>query len=260
MSVLQACDIFFPPFTRSSFVFLPFVQTAFPHLHPGSCLCASFSVLGLGRITTPTPTPTVSSSLASRSLGSSQSLPACKIACVPLHPTPTPSRAVGGLGRGRDPGRLLGLGLWEAPSPVSPLPSPRPVFPCTLLPPSARELPRSPAPPPSLPAPCSRGRRRPGEGETGVGFAGSDREGERPRPGRSLDSCGRRTGGGEAGGPGGRTGSRGRAWGLEARGEPRSGTGRRGKSGAPGPGLGEEAGGRRAGPGGGTWGSGASGE
>lgn len=60
-----------------------------------------------------------------------------------------------------------------------------------------------------------------------MGFAGSDREGERPRPGWSLDSCGRRTGGGEAGGPGGRTGSRGRAWALEARGEPRSGTGRR---------------------------------
>ena len=68
------------------------------------------------------------------------------VAYVPLHPTSTPSRAVGGLGRGRDPGRLLGLGLWEAPSPISP-----------SLPPA----PSSPAPSILPPPECFPGPRRP---------------------------------------------------------------------------------------------------
>lgn len=133
------------------------------------------------------------------------------------HPPPPAPRAVGGPGRGRDPGRLPGFGLWEAPSLRSPPPSPRPVFsaPSFFPPPGAspgprRRLLRSRLPLPRPPPP-------PREGETPRGGVWGSARGARPWPGRSPDSRGGGLGGGQGCGERRGSGRSGRAWGLEAR-------------------------------------------
>lgn len=157
---------------------------------------------------------------------------------LPLSPARVrhpPPGAVGGPGRGRIRGGSWGSGCGRCPLPGLPLSSPLPVFSCTLLLPSAREL--SPVPgaasfPPGSPLP----RPPPPQGRRDGGGVWRKRERrERPRLGWSPDSRGGGTGGGERwrrkeGG----AGRSGRAWGLEARESRGAGPARRGKSQGPG--------------------------
>lgn len=172
----------------------------FLHLHPRFPVSAPAS-LPLARLRSPAPARLLPAVSPAGPRGARGCTGVCLSGALgpaaPRLPHPPALWEVqGGAGiRGGSRGSGCGRGSLLVPALPPALSSPHPPLP------SSRSFPGSPAPPPSLPAPRSRGRSCPGEGETGVG----SRE---ARGGRDPGWAGARIRGEEGKGGGERSGER----------------------------------------------------